>query len=351
VTRDNFPTPVKTALAKRAGYRCSYPGCNAITVGPSEECQMAVANTGTAAHISAAAGGKGSRRFDQNMTEEQRTSIENGIWCCRDHGTLIDADEVTYSSTMLRSWRAIAEKKAQIRQAHGSEIKLIEHPDLAKIGLAPDCLTLDGSFVNTAIGNAVVLSCISEIWGKEVADSARDFLIEYSRNCFQHAHSTTVAIEFVGNGITVCDDGMPFDLHTLAQPDFGRGGGLAYRALLSKLRINAISTSTSASNSNVLTIPLVKDSAGLLAHNPCAVAISHEQLRSNNLDFSVFSSCSRAYVVAPDFMTYSDGPRCESVLEAAMKEHQNVVLVIPQASLDVIEDFRKRFPRTEVMSW
>lgn len=312
---------------------------------------MAVANTGTAAHISAAAAGKGSRRFDKNMTEEQRTSIDNGIWCCRDHGTLIDADEITYSSSMLRSWRAIAEKKAQLRQAYGDDVQFIEHRDLAKLGLAPDRLTLDVNFPNDSVGNAVVFSCISEIWGKEVADSARDFLIEYSRNCFQHAKATTVAIEFVENGITVCDDGMPFDLHTLAQPDFGRGGGLAYRALLSNLRINAVSTSRSASNNNVLTIPLVKDSAGLLVHNPCALAISHEQLRLKTFDFSAFSSCSRAYVVAPNFMTYSDGSWCETVLEAAMKEHQNVVLVIPQTSLAVLEHFRKRFPRTEVLSW
>lgn len=312
---------------------------------------MAVANTGTAAHISAAAAGKGSRRFDKNMTEEQRTSIENGIWCCRDHGTLIDADEVTYSSSMLRGWRAIAEKKAQLRQAYGDDVQFIEHPDLAKLGLVPDRLALDANFLNASVGNAVVFSCISEIWGKEVADSARDFLIEYARNCFRHAKATTVVIEFIKNGITVCDDGMQFDLHTLAQPDFGRGGGLAYRALLSSLRINAVSTSKSATNNNVLTIPLVKDIAGLLAHNPCALAISHEQLRLNALDFSALSSCSRAYVVAPDFMTYSDGPWCETLLAAAMEEHQNVVLVIPQASLAVLEYFRKQFPHTEVLSW
>lgn len=312
---------------------------------------MAVANTGTAAHISAAAGGKGSRRFDKNMTEEQRTSIENGIWCCRDHGTLIDTDEVTYSSSMLRGWRAVAEKKAQLRQAHGDDVQLIEHPDLAKLGLVPDRLTLDGNFLNTSVGNAVVFSCIAEIWGKEVADSARDFLIEYARNCFIHSKAQAVVIDFVENGITVCDDGTQFDLHTLAQPDFGRGGGLAYRALLSSLRINAVSTSRNASNNNVLTIPLVKDSAGLLAHNPCALAISHEQLRLNILDFSELSSCNRIYIVAPNFMTYSDGPRCETVLETAMKTHENVVLVIPQVSSAVLEHFRKRFPSTEVLSW
>ena len=350
MTRDNFSTPVKTALAKRAGYRCSYPGCHATTVGPSDEGDMAVANTGTAAHISSASGGKGSRRYDANLTREQRTSIENGIWCCRDHGTLIDADEVTYSTEMLCGWRAIAERKAQLRQAHG-DIQFTGHRDLVDVGLAAEKLSLSQGFSNSSVGTVVLFCCVSEIWGKPVADAVRDFLIEYARNAFEHASATTVSVEFAAKGIVVRDDGQHFDVHTLAQPTFGRGGGMAYRALLSTLRISAISTCRSNSSENVLHLPLVGNANDLVVHNPCALAITHEQLRLNTVDFSSIVDCDRAYVVAPDFMTYSDGPWCERMLEAAMKFHSNVTLVIPHASAPVLDHYRKRFPNTEVLSW
>jgi hypothetical protein len=350
MARDNFPAAVKTALAKRAGYRCSYPGCPAITVGPSHEGDMAVANTGTAAHISAASAGKGSRRYDTNLAAGRRTSIENGIWCCRDHGTLIDADEITYSSVMLRGWRAIAEREAQLRQAHG-DIQFTAHRDLIDVGLATEKLSLTSGFANSSVGTAVLFCCVAEIWGKTIADAVRDFLIEYARNAFEHAGAITVSVEFAAKGIVVKDDGLPFNLHTLAQASFGRGGGMAYRALLSALRINAISTCHNASSENVLHLPLVGNTRDLVAHNPCALAITHEQLRMNSVNFSSIVGCDRAFIVAPDFMTYSDGPWCEQVLQAAVAIHKNVSLVIPRVSAPVLDYYRKCFPNTEVLSW
>jgi hypothetical protein len=350
VTRDNFSEPVKTALAKRAGFHCSYPGCNATTVGPSAERDDAVSNTGTAAHISAAAGGKGSRRYDSSLTKAQRTSIDNGLWCCRQHGTLIDTDEVTYSSAMLHGWRAIAETKAQLRQAYG-DIQLAGHNELTNLGLASDHVTLTADFSNTVVGKAVLFSGVAEIWGKPVADSTRDFLIEYARNALDHGGATVVTVEFAAKGVIVRDDGQHFNVHAFAQPTFGRGGGMAYRTMLSTLRINAISSIRSASNQNVLHFPLVRDASDLVAHNPCALEITRVQLRRNMVDFSSLVNCDRAYVIAPDYMSYSDGPLCELVLTAAIAAHTNIALVIPHASAAVLAHFRKCFPDTDVLSW
>jgi hypothetical protein len=56
--RDDFPQSVKDALATRAGHWCSFPGCGNSTSGPSSESATAVANTATAAHISARLQGK-----------------------------------------------------------------------------------------------------------------------------------------------------------------------------------------------------------------------------------------------------------------------------------------------------
>lgn len=108
--RDEFPEKMKKAVAARAGWHCSFAGCPKLTVGPSEESSEAVTNTGVAAHISAAAPGRGSRRYMASMTPEERGGIDNAIWLCADHATLIDRDEATYTIEVLRAMKREHEK-------------------------------------------------------------------------------------------------------------------------------------------------------------------------------------------------------------------------------------------------
>lgn len=103
--RDEFSAPTKRALAARAGWCCSLTDCGKLTVGPSEEAPDGVAIIGDAAHICAAAGGPGSRRYDPDMTPEQRSAIENGIWLCATHARLVDRDEVTFDAAALRAMK------------------------------------------------------------------------------------------------------------------------------------------------------------------------------------------------------------------------------------------------------
>ena len=107
--RDEFGDKTKKAVALRAGYRCSFAGCGKSTVGPSDESSEAVTMIGKAAHISAAAPGRGSRRYIATMTPEQRMSIDNAIWLCADHADLIDRDEVTYTIEMLQAMKRVHE--------------------------------------------------------------------------------------------------------------------------------------------------------------------------------------------------------------------------------------------------
>ena len=103
--RDDFSDKTKRAVAARASWRCSFTGCPKSTVGPSEESPDAITNIGVAAHICAAAPGRGSRRYIAAMSPEERTGIENAIWLCADHATLIDRDEVTYTVEQLRTMK------------------------------------------------------------------------------------------------------------------------------------------------------------------------------------------------------------------------------------------------------
>lgn len=108
--RDEFTEATKRTLAERVAWRCSFPGCGKNTVGPDSADPKKRINNGTAAHICAAA--SNGPRYDASMSTEDRRAITNGIWMCKDHGTLIDSDYTIYSSDTLRQWKQEAEYKA-----------------------------------------------------------------------------------------------------------------------------------------------------------------------------------------------------------------------------------------------
>jgi hypothetical protein len=95
---------------------------------------MAVANVGVAAHISAAA--PGGRRYDPTMTSEERASIENAIWLCANHSTLIDRDETTYTRAAITAWRTEHEAriKQELERGKGTATAPQPHQDLIALG-------------------------------------------------------------------------------------------------------------------------------------------------------------------------------------------------------------------------
>lgn len=101
-TRDNFTAATKTALARRAAHFCSNPRCLKLTVGPSSVTTKALI-TGHAAHIHAAS--KLGPRYKASQTSEERRSIENGIWLCRECGVIVDSDESGHTADQLRKWK------------------------------------------------------------------------------------------------------------------------------------------------------------------------------------------------------------------------------------------------------
>ena len=101
--RDNFSAKNRKRVASRAGYLCSNPSCRVMTVGPSRESIDDIATVGVAAHICAAS--FGGPRYDTTMSSEQRASIENAIWLCSTHATLIDRDVTRFTRDVLRRWK------------------------------------------------------------------------------------------------------------------------------------------------------------------------------------------------------------------------------------------------------
>ena len=108
--RDNFPVRIKETLAKRCGTLCSNPDCCVLTYGPQMNPNSSV-NIGVAAHIEGAS--KGSARYNHNQTEQERKSINNGIWLCQNCAKLIDNDEKKYTIDLLHEWKRKAVNRAK----------------------------------------------------------------------------------------------------------------------------------------------------------------------------------------------------------------------------------------------
>lgn len=113
--RANFTEATKRALALRAAFRCSNPGCGALTIGPGTGVAD-VEITGTAAHIYAAAAG--GPRGTGGLNAAQRSAPINGIWLCASCARLVDTNVGrAYPPSLLRAWRDLHE--ARIRMEHG----------------------------------------------------------------------------------------------------------------------------------------------------------------------------------------------------------------------------------------
>ena len=193
--RDNFSQGTKDILAKRTGFKCSFPSCWTTTIGPSDESESPIDATGMACHIYAAADGKGAKRYKKDMTTEQRKSIDNGIWMCYKHGKQIDNDEVRFTADSLHQWKKIAEKRAKIEHELGSSIN--GDLSLLSLGLAKNTITIEttaNGLENQLIGDAVIDSNAHLLWGKDLVEHIKIYLIEITRNASLYGDAKNIKL-------------------------------------------------------------------------------------------------------------------------------------------------------------
>ena len=107
--RDDFSKKTIEVLGKRVGYLCSNPLCQKPSIGSHSEKDKATI-IGVAAHITAASAG--GPRFDPNLSAEQRSDIENGIWLCENCATLIDKDPTAFPVDLVKLWKATSEDRS-----------------------------------------------------------------------------------------------------------------------------------------------------------------------------------------------------------------------------------------------
>lgn len=102
--RDNFEKTVIEVIAKRASFICSNPDCRCLTLAASVIEEEKFIYNGIAAHITAAA--KGGPRYDDKMTPEERSSINNGIFLCGNCSIAIDKNNgLDFTTKQLLDWK------------------------------------------------------------------------------------------------------------------------------------------------------------------------------------------------------------------------------------------------------
>lgn len=102
--RNDFEDKVKQIIAKRAGYKCSFPGCNKSLIGPGVNSDESI-NLGECAHIFSAV--PTGPRTDGGLTDIELKRPENGIYLCRNHHILIDrkSRDNKYTSDLLTRYK------------------------------------------------------------------------------------------------------------------------------------------------------------------------------------------------------------------------------------------------------
>ena len=108
-SRDDFSSKTIETLKKRASYICSNPNCRKITIAPSDKDENKILYFGRAAHITAAA--SGGPRYDENLSSEERSSIDNAIFLCSNCADMIDDNNgLDFSVHIIKSWKTDHEK-------------------------------------------------------------------------------------------------------------------------------------------------------------------------------------------------------------------------------------------------
>jgi len=142
---------------------------------------------GVAAHICAAS--PGGKRYDPNMTNKERSSIENGIWLCQTCAKLIDSDEQQFTSQILRKWKEEHEKFISKEQMNPELLKK------AFVETVPQKVSakslVDAGFIQNRVHMIIEAQ---EIASKQKNDRLMIFLNTYTRKEFNGVPPTWRAL-------------------------------------------------------------------------------------------------------------------------------------------------------------
>lgn len=347
--RDEFTLETKIQLAKRVSYHCSFPGCGSLTIGPSDESKNSTSNVGTACHITAASKGKGARRYDTNQSPEQRKHISNGIWMCDKHGKLIDTDETRFSTELLKTWKELGENVASLMLQKGYDyqtaLKLYEGKKLAN----NDVRIEQTGTENEKIGNLITDSCLSIVWGKQISDAIRDYLIEHFRNSFGHGKATTFEIFINENKITISDNGSEFNPQRLLDNEEKTGGTIAIKNLLLQYSDKLVFTTARVEETNKTIVTILDDANSIFSITPCSVKLTFEEFHYSNSTITISKDCNEFYIVLPPFFALSDVRFMPEKFPQFDRTGKSLVFIVEYISNGVQILLRENYPECRII--
>jgi hypothetical protein len=347
MARDNdFSSDVKLDLERRAGHQCSFPHCTRPTDGPSDEDSQATSKTGMACHIIAASDGKSARRRNSSLairlTTEEIKSAQNGIWLCYSHGKQVDTDEVRFSIEMLRTWRRVAELRAQIYHETGKKPNY-GIPELADVPLVRERIDITGlGGENEHIGAALNDCAVACVWGEEFAYQVIDVLIELVRNSLTHGSATVATIEIEPCRITFTDSGRPFDPLSLANMNTAGGGQRALKAFIKHHGNTAALAYQRIDNKNHLSIGRIRSADELEGVTPCV-------MRYGKAAHADLDTCGAIYVILPRFFSTSDATRKGDDIVNLYNAGKQLIFVAEKPSRSVLDVIEEKYPSARIV--
>lgn len=347
--RKDFLPKDKIKLAQRSGYICSYPSCEMVTIAPNEEGDDKTSSVGMACHIYAASDGINAKRINPELTDEQLSDISNGIWMCYTHGKLIDTDEHRFSAELLKEWKRINESIASLRQETGIDYQTA-YKSISLGKLVRNEIDLPKEFaVNKYVGDALHDSCISLVWGKDITETIRDFLIEYIRNAYLHGKSNKCTLKIDAQEIVIIDDGNEFDVRSLCGSNNSSGGVLSIKRLLDHHGTRVFLTSYRRKENNILKISVPKSAEKIINSTPCIVDFDMSSLHIGNFQYKLRETCNEVFVILPEYFALSDIALISRKHPLLLSEKRHLVFVLRHVSGHVKELLEEQFKECQVI--
>ncbi|RTQ33680.1 hypothetical protein EJP69_15000 [Variovorax gossypii] len=353
--REDFSPEVIRSLKTRAGNVCSFPNCHAPTSGPSQESGTQTANTGVAAHICAASQGKGARRrldlskFDKSLLSD----YSNGIWMCETHAKLIDTDEVRFTTEMLGRWRELAELRASLSQETGRSVQVhLRQGHEVPLAVVKRSITQIGLDVMNDMCDAVLDSCIVDVWGKDIGYAVRDVVAELMDNAFKHGGARQFNLDIDLNRILIRSDDGPYSFGQLLA-DVQHHGGQQAAASLMKLNDRLITSYRREDNRNVLEIAFITSSEQVLRTTVCSVDYG-DFMRTLEVEDqlpAMYSNCETIYVVMGprQHLVPSFARKLSDHLRTLAAAQKRIVLIGSAISEGVVLTLKGAFPDLQVV--
>lgn len=353
--RENFSHDTIERLKARAGYACSFPDCHAPTSGPSHESASQTANTGVAAHIHAASQGKGARRrLDlSNFPKSLLSDYSNGIWMCETHAKLIDTDEVRFTSEMLSRWRELAELRALLGQQTGRTVQVhLRNGHEVPLAVVKKSVTRNDNDVMNDMCDAVLDSCIVDVWGKDIGHAVRDIVAELMDNAFRHGDARVFELDINLNRVRVRSDDGPYSFGQLLSHTQRHGGQQAAASLM-KLNDRLLTSYRREDGYNILDIEFVTSSEQVLRTTVCSVDYSDFVVTLGSLHQlpALYTDCETIYIVlSPRQHLIPSIARNLSIhLQNLAAKQKRIVLIGSAISEGVVLTLKSAFPNMQIM--